>query len=102
MIKVVYASLVFLLSSAIVLLTKGNSHQGKCALEVTGIVTSHGNTSHPDLIIVTSDNKKFLPQITNEEVVLVQGQKVKVCANPVGLNTDSLQVIAIHQIAVLP
>lgn len=102
MIKVVYASLVFILSSAIVFLSKGKSHQGKCAMEITGVVSSRGDSTTTELIIVSKDNKRYLPKISNEEVVLVLGQQVKACATPLGTTVDSMPIVAIHQIAVLP
>jgi hypothetical protein len=102
MIKVVYASLVFLLSSAIVFITKGSSHHRDCNLEVRGVVSTLGGSQADGLVIITSDNKKYRPLITNDETVLVLGQHVKACAKSAGQDKDGTQVIEIHEVSVLP
>jgi hypothetical protein len=100
MIKVVYAGLVFLLSSALVFLTNNKAHH--CPVEISGVVTTSGDLKSHDLIIVTPDHKKYRPRLTSEDMVLVLGQHVKICARPDGNDADGTQIIAIHEMSVQP
>ncbi len=102
MIKVVLSCLAFILSSTLVYLSKGNTHDGKCAMEVTGVVSTMGDPTSGQLVITSNDKKRYIPRISDENAVLVLGQKVKACGNPAGVSADGLQVIAVDQIAVLP
>jgi hypothetical protein len=102
MIKVVYASLVFLLSSALVFISKGSSHHGNCNMEVNGIVSASGDPKACDFVILTADNKKYRPRIMNDEIVLVLGQHIKACAKAVGNDADGVQVITLHEVSILP
>ena len=83
-------------------MSKGSSHEGKCNMEIKGIVSTLGDPKSHDFIIVTPDNKKYRPRISSDEIILVLGQHIKACATAEGNDADGTQVIAIHEVAVLP
>jgi hypothetical protein len=101
MFKLIYASLAFLFSTAVVLFTQ-KDQPISCHQEIIGVVTQSDKDVNSPFIIVTQDNKVYHPVITNETVVLVLGQKVRACYETLGTEPDHSLTISINSTSVVP
>ena len=100
MLKLIYASLLLLFSSAAFLFSK-EKEEAPCKQSLTGIVKELKDESGFYLYIETDDHKKFFPYIENEEVVLSSGSKIRVCYDNAGVFQNSPR-IRINHVSYLP
>jgi hypothetical protein len=100
MIKLIYASLLLLFSSAAFLFSK-EKEQLPCKQSLTGVVKECKDSSGFYLYIETADHQKFFPYIDREEIVLSSGSKVKVCYDSAGVFQNS-PLIRINHVSYLP
>jgi hypothetical protein len=100
MIKLIYASLLLLFSSAVFLFSK-EKEQLPCKQSLTGIVKEWKDSSGFYLYIETDDHQKFFPYIDREEIVLSSGSRVKVCYDTAGVFNNSPR-IRINHVSYLP
>ncbi|MDX2045514.1 MAG: hypothetical protein SFU87_01935 [Chitinophagaceae bacterium] len=101
MIKIIYACLILLLSSALLMFTTGKTSVA-CKTETEGVIKEYQDSTGIFLFVETPDKKIFYPQITDDKVVLVSGSKVKICYNVVQHLPDNVTVININQVTYLP
>jgi hypothetical protein len=99
MIKLIYASLLLLLSSAAFLFSKEKEDK-PCKHSLTGVVKELKDSSGFYLYIETADHQKFFPYIDKEEIVLSSGSRIRVCYDSSGVFQNS-PLIRINHISYL-
>ena len=100
MLKLIYASLLLLFSSAAFLFSK-EKEALPCKQSLTGTVKELKDVTGYYLYIETEDHQKFFPLIENDEVVLAAGSKIRVCYEIAGEFQKSTR-IRINHISNLP
>ena len=101
MFKLIYASMAFLFSTAVVLFTQKDEVTG-CKNEVTGVVAQSQNSNDPNFVIIGSDKKEYHLEIKQSDAILVLGQKIKVCYDTIAVSSDKSITIAVKSTSVLP
>jgi hypothetical protein len=101
MFKLIYASLAFLFSTAVVLFTQKDPVVG-CKHEITGVVALSQDSPESAFVILGTDNKVYRPEIKQGEAILVQGQKIRVCYDTIGTGADKSITISVNSTVVLP
>ncbi len=100
MLKLIYASLLLLFSSAAFLFSK-EKEALPCKQSLTGVVKELKDESGFYLYIETSDHKKYFPVIDNDEVVLSSGSSIRVCYDNAG-TFEGAPRIRINHVSNLP
>ena len=101
MIKLIYAALFVLFSSALFLFSK-NKPLKSCKYEVIGMVKEKQTDKGIILYIEGKDNKNYYPLIETANVVISSGAKVQVCYDAVNTMPDNSQQIRINDVVYLP
>jgi hypothetical protein len=100
MLKLIYASLLLLFSSAAFLFSK-EKDEAPCKQSLTGVVKEMKDESGFYLYIETADHQKYFPYIENEDVVLSSGSNIRVCYETAGVFQNSPR-IKINHVSYLP
>jgi len=100
MLKLIYASLLLLFSSAAFLFSK-EKEEAPCKQSLTGVVKELKDESGFYLYIETADHHKYFPYIENDNVVLSSGSKIRVCYENAGEFQNSPR-IKINHVSYLP
>ena len=101
MLKLIYAAILLLLSSAAFLFSK-EKEEFNCARSITGVVKEQKDESGFYLYIQTSDNKVYYPYIEKEDIVLASGTKVRICYDSTGTTSHGQPLIKINHLSFLP
>jgi hypothetical protein len=78
MFKLIYAALVLLGSSAMFLFSK-EKPMTICKHDLTGTVREVRNGQAIELVIEGRDQKTYIPEIIEDDVVIASGSRVRVC-----------------------
>ncbi|HLO81881.1 MAG TPA: hypothetical protein VK166_13025 [Chitinophagaceae bacterium] len=101
MLKLIYAAMLLLLSSAAFLFSK-EKEEFNCARSISGVVKEQKDETGFYLYIQTDDNKIYYPYIEKENVVLASGTKVRVCYDSTGTTSHGQPLIKINHLSFLP
>jgi hypothetical protein len=101
MLKLIYAAMLLLLSSAAFLFSK-EKEEFNCARSISGVVKEQKDETGFYLYIQTDDNRIYYPYIEKENVVLASGTKVRVCYDSTGATSHGQPLIKINHLSFLP
>jgi hypothetical protein len=101
MIKLIYAALFVLFSSALFLFSK-NKPLKECKYEVIGLVKEKKTENGIILFIEGKDNKMYYPLIETANVVISSGARVQVCYDAINTLPDNSLQIRINDVVYLP
>ncbi|MCU0379827.1 MAG: hypothetical protein MUE58_01425 [Chitinophagaceae bacterium] len=101
MFKLIYAALMLLFSTAMFLFNK-NKPSMVCRYELSGIVKEAKGNQGLSLYIEGQDQKKYVPQIESENIVIVSGTRIKVCYDKSQVMPDQTVRIRINDVVYLP
>lgn len=101
MLKLIYAAMLLLMSSAAFLFSK-EKEEFNCARSITGVVKEQKDETGFYLYIQTADNKIYYPYIEKEDIVLASGTKVRVCFDSTGSTSHGQPLIKINHLSFLP
>lgn len=101
MLKLIYAAMLLLLSSAAFLFSK-EKEEFDCARTISGVVKEQKDETGFYLYIQTDDNKVYYPYIEKENIVLASGAKVRICYDVTGSMSHGQPLIKINHLSYLP
>jgi len=101
MMKIVYAGLLILLSTALLVFSTSKP-SSKCKLEMEGVVKEMKDSTGLFLFIETQDRQVFYPQIENDDVVLSSGAKVRICYDTLSVLPNQATLVRLNQVTYLP
>jgi hypothetical protein len=101
MFKLIYAAFLLLFSSAMFLFNKSKPVK-VCKHEISGYVREMKSGGGLLLYIEGQDQKKYIPRIDQENIVIASGTRVKVCYDNMNVMPDQSVVIRINDVVYVP
>jgi hypothetical protein len=102
MLRFVVACCIILLIATLFIFSRSGKDQKPCSLSMEGTVREHRDSTDFYLYIESKDQKRFFPQIEQNDVVLASGARVNICYDTTGNVLHDQPVIRITSVTYLP